>query len=155
MADPNIAIAAVLEHEGGFVDDPADPGGATNFGITQADLPGQDVRTLTAAQAAAWYLANRWTPAFDAIADQALATKVFDLGVLAGMGTAARILQDVLGIAADGILGPRTVAAVNGAAAMGLRERFQAAMAAHFTGVAEMHPAERKFLQGWINRVNS
>ena len=71
------------------------------------------------------------------------------------MGTAARILQDVLGIAADGILGPRTVAAVNGAAAMGLRERFQAAMAAHFTGVAEMHPAERKFLQGWINRVNS
>ena len=166
MADPNVAIAAVLEHEGGFVDDPADPGGATNFGITQADLDagalqvqpapaGQDVRTLTAEAAAAWYREHFWSRALGAIADQALANKLFDMMVLAGPETAKRILQDLVGAPADGCLGPRTVTLVNARDAGTLLAQFQAAMAAHFRAIAEKHPGEEKFLQGWINRVNS
>jgi lysozyme family protein len=55
MADSKIAIAMTLIHEGGYVDNPADSGGPTNMGITQKDMPGQDMRTLKVEKANTYY----------------------------------------------------------------------------------------------------
>jgi len=155
MADPNIAIALTLQHEGGYVDDPADPGGATNMGVTQADMPGVNMRDLTPAQAIAYYEENYWKPLYSQISDQLVANKLFDMGVLDGVGTAVRILQQAIPITpADGGFGPNTLAAVN-AADSGLLQRFKNGLLAREEQVAAAHPAEEKFLDGWKTRVNS
>src|SRR5664280_1189786 len=63
MAQFLAAIQYVLLNEGGFSDDPNDPGGATNFGILQRELPGVDIRTITREQAISFYLPNYWNKA--------------------------------------------------------------------------------------------
>ena len=60
MADFNQAVVLTLKHEGGFVDNPADPGGATNMGITQRDLPGVDIRNLSTPLAMNYYREHFW-----------------------------------------------------------------------------------------------
>src|ERR1039458_2404067 len=82
MAQFLAAIQYVLLNEGGFSDDPNDPGGATNFGILQRELPGVDIRTITREQAISFYLPNYWNKALYAnIASQQVATKLFDMHV--------------------------------------------------------------------------
>lgn len=114
------ALAAVLRHEGGYVDHPSDPGGATNLGITRATLAGwrgravsrAEVKALTRAEAAKIYRALYW----DEIAGDALSPgldfAVFDYCVNSGPGRAVRTLQAVAGTRADGRIGKVTLAAI-------------------------------------------
>src|SRR5664280_2938609 len=98
MAQFLAAIQYVLLNEGGFSDDPNDPGGATNFGILQRELPGVDIRTITREQAISFYLPNYWNKALYAnIASQQVATKLFDMHVNLGLVPAVRIAQHALG----------------------------------------------------------
>ena len=114
------ALEKVLAHEGGYVNDPDDPGGETKFGISKRSHPNLNIRDLTREQAAAIYHRDYWVrPKIDRIADERLAAKVFDLGVNVGTGRAIKLLQraaNSLGceLAVDGILGPATLGAVNG-----------------------------------------
>jgi lysozyme family protein len=113
------AVGLVLRHEGGFVQHPSDPGGATHFGIARATLARargtpvsvDDVRRLTREEAVAIYRRFYW----DAVrADElppGLALAVFDLAVHSGPLRAVRMLQAALGVEADGIVGPVTIAA--------------------------------------------
>lgn len=113
-------LAEVLKHEGGYVDHPADPGGATNRGITFATLADwrgtaitkDDVRNLTVAEAGAIYRKNYW----DKVRGDALPPGVdlatFDAAVNSGPARAAKWLQQALGVAQDGAIGPLTLAAV-------------------------------------------
>ncbi len=117
------ALALVLDLEGGFVDHPSDPGGATNLGITRATLakargrPASvaDVRALTQAQAGTIYRRLYW----DAVkADElppGLDLAVFDFAVNSGPAPAVRALQAVVGAAEDGRIGPDTIAAADAA----------------------------------------
>ena len=123
MATSNFdaCLKKVLEHEGGYVDHPADPGGATNLGITRATLARwrgravskAEVKALTRVEAAKIYRAFYW----DEIAGDALPAgldfAVFDYCVNSGPGRAARALQTVAGVKADGRIGKITLAAVN------------------------------------------
>jgi lysozyme family protein len=113
------AIEIVLQHEGGFVHHPRDPGGATKFGITRETLSRargrpvsiEDVRELTRAEAVAIY---RWLYWDVVLADElppGLDLAVFDLAVNSGPGRAVRMLQNVLGVTVDGIVGPETLKA--------------------------------------------
>ena len=79
MADFNIAIETVLANEGGICNVSGDPGGLTNFGISQRSYPNVDIRNLTRDAAAAIYRRDFWH--YDAVESQLMATKIFDMAV--------------------------------------------------------------------------
>lgn len=118
------ALRLVIMHEGGYVDHPLDPGGATNMGITRRTLaasrtispwrklPKSEVRNLTRREAGRIYRTRYW----DAIAGDLLPSgidyAVFDYAVNSGPSRAAKALQQILGVPADGVIGPVSIGAV-------------------------------------------
>lgn len=105
------AIERVLGHEGGYVNDPADPGGETQWGISKRSYPHVDIKALTRDEAIAIYRRDFWARVhadelFDGVAFQCL-----DLAVNSGVETAVRLLQRALDVADDGHFGPHTAAA--------------------------------------------
>lgn len=155
MADPKISIAKTLINEGGYVNNPNDSGGPTKYGITQRDLPGEDIENLTPERATAYYLENYWKPFYSQIESQAVADKLFDLGVLFGIREAVELAQTVLKLAVDGSFGPISLVALNEADPFSFIQAFKTAFVAHAVGIADVKPQDREFLAGWINRVNS
>ena len=155
MADFQQAVALTLQHEGGYVNDPADPGGATNMGITQRDLPETPIQNLTVAQAVAYYSNTYWKGLYSSLTSQQLANKLFDWGVLYGVGTAVKVLQGVLGIKQDGLFGPASLAAVNATDGVMLLEEYKNSMLIHASRVVAANPTLTKFLAGWVRRINS
>jgi lysozyme family protein len=113
------ALKTVLKWEGGYVNHPNDPGGATNMGITLKTLAGwrgapvtaEDVKALTHDEAEAIYKARYWTECKCEAFEFPVALMVFDAAVNHGPGRAARLLQDALGVTADGAIGPVTLGA--------------------------------------------
>lgn len=117
------AIDAVLKHEGGYVDDVRDPGGATNRGVTlkvleewrEKPVSKADVKALTEDEARAIYSHRYWMPIRGDELHPAVAFVVMDAAVNSGVSRSARWLQQAVGVVADGNIGPRTVAAANAA----------------------------------------
>lgn len=117
-------LAEVLAREGGYVDNPADPGGATNMGITHKtlarwrrvspwwDLPKSAVRALEREEAACIYRALYWDICRGDALPAGIDLATFDFAVNSGPERALRTLQAVLGVAVDAIVGPETLAAV-------------------------------------------
>ena len=155
MADFREAVLKTLTHEGGYVNDPNDPGGATNMGITQRDMPGVDIRTITADQAVAYYAEHYWKTLYSQILSQPVANKLFDMGVLFGVGTAIGLLQLSLNTAHDGAFGPNTLAAVNQVEPGSLLASYKANLVTHTFNLATNNPNLRAFLRGWATRINS
>lgn len=119
-ASYDAALARLLAHEGGYSNHPNDPGGPTRFGITihdyrrymKADASAADVRAMPLDDAKAIYRAKYW----DALCCDALAPgldySVFDYGVNSGVARAAKVLQRLVSVADDGLMGAVTLAAV-------------------------------------------
>ena len=107
-----VAVARVLTLEGGLVDDPKDPGGLTQWGISQRSYPKVDIRALTRDGAIAIYHADFWTPVAADSMPSAVAYQALDFAVNSGPSTAIRKIQHALGLADDGVWGPITQAAV-------------------------------------------
>ena len=118
------ALKAVLKHEGGFVNHPADPGGATNLGITIGtaralgiDVDGDgdtdilDIKKLRVEDAAKVYRAHYWDKVDGDYLPSGVDFAVFDFAVNSGVGRASRFLQQILGVSVDGNIGPKTVEA--------------------------------------------
>ena len=147
----------VLAHEGGFVDHPADPGGATNLGCTKAvwqewcDRPVtvDEIKALTPDDVAPLYRKKYW----DAVAADAMpagvAYCVFDAAINSGPGRAARFLQAVVGATQDGAIGPRTLAAVN---AMDQQDLINSYCDKRLAFLQELKTFET-FGRGWARRV--
>lgn len=163
MSQFDLAIEIVLKHEGGLVDNPADPGGLTNFGISQKAFPDVDIRGLTKEAAAEIYLNKYWTPHnFEAITSQAVATKVFDMSVNMGPVAAIRILQQALDfflagpIVADGKIGPGTASAAEHACDLvgddGVLKELRARYAKYHAEICINNPDRKVFLLGWMRR---
>jgi lysozyme family protein len=116
------ALSLVLKHEGGYVDHPRDPGGATNRGITLATLSAwrgrkvtkAEVKALTVEEAGAIYRANYWNVVKGDDLPAGLDYAVFDFAVNSGPARAAKHLQALVGADADGVIGPKTLAVVSG-----------------------------------------
>lgn len=112
----------VLQHEGGYVDHPRDPGGATNMGITIGTLSDwlgrpatrAEVRDLSRETAAAIYRARYWQAVQGDSLPVGLDLVLFDYAVNSGPGRAVRTLQAVLGVPMDGAIGPVTLSALAG-----------------------------------------
>ena len=150
-------LPVILAAEGGFVDDPADPGGATNLGITRATLSGwigrpasiADVEALTPAAVAPIYLARYYNPAHAGDCPPGVDLMVFDEAVNQGVGRAIASLQAAAGVARDGVFGPATRAAVADAAPERLIRAIAADRAAHYRAL----PTFPRFGHGWLARV--
>lgn len=156
MADFNTAVAKTLTHEGGYVNNPADPGGATKYGITQADMPGVNIAAITPQMATAYYQEHYWKPLYSQINDQLLAEKLFDMGVLFGVGTAVKLFQTSMEsdihIVSDGNFGPETLADAN---QYGNLQAFKTTLIQHVVAIVNTKPELHVFGDGWINRINS
>ena len=157
--DWTTCIAFTLAAEGGLVDDPRDPGGLTNFGISQAAYPNVDIRALTPAKASVIYHTDYWEPlcADSPNLQPGVDLMVFDMGVNAGDGRSARILQRCLGFDGvspgqeiDGAIGPHTLLAVKGADPRKLVADLEAAQLAFYRSL----PKWAAFGAGWTKRVD-
>jgi lysozyme family protein len=170
----------IVAREGGFVNDPDDPGGATNFGVTihtmralgldldrDGDVDVADVRRLTRAQAVDIFVEHYFERPRIAQLPTALQASVFDMYVNAG-SNAVRILQRLLrdmglDIAVDGVIGPQTTRAVHAAFAQApehLADAYGIARRNYYYRLADRRPASRKFARrrdggkgGWIRRA--
>ena len=170
----------IVAREGGFVNDPDDPGGATNFGVTIGtmrrlglDLTGDgrvttaDVRALSRAQAHDIFIEHYWRKPRISDLPEAVQASVFDMYVNAG-GNAVRILQRLIvdmGIAVDvdGVIGPRTIEAAHRADATApehFADAYGIARRNYYYGLADARAASRKFARrrdggkgGWITRA--
>ncbi|HEX4873988.1 MAG TPA: glycosyl hydrolase 108 family protein [Sphingorhabdus sp.] len=179
MANIDELIDDVIEREGGYVNHPADRGGPTNCGITEAVARRQgyvgDMRALPRSDAAAIYKRLYWfKPRFDEVAMQApaLAAELFDTGINMGTGTATAFLQRALNalnregrdfsdLAIDRQIGPATLAALKaflrkrGAGGESvLLKAVEALQGAHYINIAEARPSQEAFVYGWLaNRI--
>jgi len=154
MSDFKLAIPVILQHEGGLVDNPDDPGGLTKYGISQRSYPGVDIRNLTVEQASLIYERDWWNPHYyGQINDQHVATKVFDMAVNMGTKRAHSIAQRSVNLVQDGIIGPKTIAAINAADPETLLNSMRALQAGYYNNIVIVNPALRQFLAGWLARA--
>ena len=107
----NEAIERVLGHEGGYVNNPADPGGETQWGISKRSYPNVDIKALTRPQAVEIYRRDFWSAVNADDMPDGVAYQTLDFAVNSGVGTAIRYLQRALGVADDGHFGPVSIAA--------------------------------------------
>ncbi|MCT4553812.1 MAG: holin-associated N-acetylmuramidase [Pelagimonas sp.] len=170
----------IVAREGGYVNDPDDPGGATNYGVTihtmrrlGLDLDGdgritpEDVKRLSRDQAVQIFLQHYYHRPRIAELPQALHETVFDMYVNAG-GNAVKILQRLLNdmgerIGVDGAIGPQTINAAQRAAAKApdhIADAYGIARRNYYFAIADRRPASRKYARsraggkgGWIKRA--
>lgn len=170
----------IVAREGGYVNDPDDPGGATNFGVTigtmqslgmdlnrDGRIDAADVRALTRAQAEQIFVEHCFRKPRLAELPEPLQASVFDMYVNAG-GNAVKILQRLVSrmgfrTADDGVVGPMTIAAVADAAEAApdhLVDAYGIARRNYYYALADQRPASRKYARskaggkgGWITRA--
>ena len=172
MADFNQFLPILLRNEGGWVDDPADPGGATNKGITlrtfkiyaqkilNVEPSLQNLRKLTNEQAGKIYKTEYWDAIrADDISNQFLANILCDFYVNAG-GHATTTLIKVLNQAGANLHGatritPKVIEVLNMMDLSEIYMVYKYARIAYYKALAHEHKPLHKFLHGWINRVNT
>ena len=166
------AHAFVARMEGGFVDDPADPGGTTNYGVSlrflktqglevgdidgDGDIDADDIRALTPERAAGVLRRSFWDVfPLDNVPDP-LALAVYDTAVNMGVGQARKLTQKALSVEADGRWGPRTWEAVKNCSAPHIVAIFLVrARRARYAALIRNNPALGKFSRGWENRLKA
>jgi lysozyme family protein len=157
-------IGEVLAREGGFVDHPADHGGATNFGITQAALAQyrghavsiDDVRNLTEVEARNIYR-NRYLTSVQLhrIHDPYLLCLLFDCSVNHGPARAVRWLQKACGVPDDGVLGDQTEVAANSLDPVRLYQKILARRIVFYGEIISADHSQAIFALGWLRRAAS
>lgn len=156
------ALPHVLRYEGGFVNDPADPGGATNKGITQRvydtfrasrGLPRQSVAAISDAEVEAIYLRNYWEAGHCNELPWPLSFVHFDACVNAGIGQATKLLQRAARVPDDGRWGPNTAAAVRAQSPTMLLAELLLERLRFYDLLVQQKPALVRFFRGWVNRV--
>jgi len=154
MAKFSEAIKKTLIHEGGYVNDPDDAGGETNFGISKRSYPNVDIKNLTLAGAKDIYRRDYWERLrADEITHQQVADELFDTAVNMGVRTATKLIQMALDVHPDGVLGNITLSTLNKSDAEKTLLKFKLAKIARYTNLANKRPSNRKYLRGWINRT--
>lgn len=151
------ALAAVLKHEGGYVNHPQDPGGMTNLGVTKRvweawvgkTVSEADMRALTPALVAPMYRKQYWDAVKGDELPPGLDYLMFDFAINAGVSRAIRTMQRAVGATPDGVIGPRTMAAVRAADPDDLIDKFSAEKEAFYRSL----PTFATFGRGWLRRV--
>ena len=149
---PKWMFDALMVSEGVEVDDPADPGGHTKYGISKRAYPHEDIAALTPERARVLYERDYWLDDKLFLLPPALAYCTFDTNVHSGEVRSIKLLQRVLGLKEDGELGPVTAGRVAGRAErIGLAQLvkdYSAARAAFLVALDKP-----RFIKGWLSRV--
>lgn len=164
MADYRKAIPNILRWEGGFANDPYDRGGATMKGITLSTYrqyygSGKSVEDLKRISDEEWgtiFKRGYWDRLkCDDIKDQSVANLLVDFGWMSGVSVAAKTIQIIVGVKADGVIGPKSIAAINGCNQRQLFEKLYKARVDFFYKICSTRPTNKRFLNGWLNRLKS
>jgi len=154
----------IIRREGGYVNHPADRGGPTNFGITAQTLgswrklgrpaTAAEVQALMEAEARAIYRQQYITdPGFESITHPALLHLLVDSGIHSGPKRAVQWLQTALGVTADGVIGPKTRAALAAANPGVLYGKVLGQRLRHLGRMITHDPKQSAFAAGWMNRM--
>jgi lysozyme family protein len=177
MADFNTTVQKTLVHEGGYVNNSHDAGGETYKGISRVHHPewagwaiiddykhGPNFPRILETDARLQqlvvkvYVDGYWKNLYSQIDSQPLAEKLFDMGVLLGVGTAVKMLQismtHEIGLVSDGVFGENTLAAIN-QSQDALLPGYRATLIQHCINIVNVRPENGVFVNGWIARINS
>lgn len=154
-------LKEVLWHEGGYVDNPKDPGGATNRGVTKKvweewvghEVTKDAIKALTVSEVTPLYRKRYWNVCRCDELHSGLDLLIFDIAVNSGAGRAAKFLQSAVGVGADGSIGPATLAAV-GSSSLSTTELINIICdrrAAFYKSL----PTFPTFGKGWLSRCES
>ena len=151
------ALEYLVKSEGGYVDNPKDPGGRTNLGVTQKvweswvgrESNEKEMRALTKTDVEPLYKRKYWDACRCDDLPTGLDYLVFDFAVNAGVGRSAKTLQSCVGVSVDGQIGNQTIEAIKKIAPSDLIERFSEAKI-NFYKLLVTFPT---FGKGWLNRV--
>lgn len=143
------AVKHILKSEGGYVHDPTDLGGETNYGIAKRFYPDLDIKNLTEEEAVEIYRKDYWLKYHcEELPDQ-VRLMHFDTAVNMGGSRASKFLQGAIGVKVDGIVGAIT-----------LKNAFKADLKkyarlrlVYYTKIILKRPEQVKFINGWFNRV--
>jgi lysozyme family protein len=163
MAKAELLMPFILKWEGGYSNHPLDKGGPTNKGVTietfrhffGANKTAADLKRMTDEQ---WFnifkkgFWDRWHA--DEIECQAIANILVDW-VWASGKWGITIPQDILGVEADGIVGNKTIVAINSSSPLPLFGSIKDARLKFVKRIVSAHPSQKVFLKGWIKRIES
>ena len=173
MATFTTALSRTLLYEGGYVNDPDDPGGETYKGIARnifgkwegwttvdqlkrkSGFPASlDRNQELQASIELFFRANFWDRIKgDDINDQDVANSIFDFAVNAGAGTSCALVQHVVEVEADGVMGKNTIGALNEREPEYIMSAFTVAKIARYLSIVNRRPSSRKFFYGWVSRA--
>jgi lysozyme family protein len=173
MADFLKAFALTMKAEGGYVNDPVDPGGETYKGIARKMNPGWEGWKIVdmlkgqkrfpanldgyeplQEKIVAFYRANYWDRVCgDKITNQDVAESIFDFAVNAGVVASVKVAQVAARATVDGVIGPVTLSKINGMDPRVFLAFFSLGKIARYVSICEKRKESRKYLFGWIKRA--
>ncbi len=173
MADFTQAFQLMIAHEGGYGNDPDDPGGETYKGVArkifskwdgwtkidilkrQSNFPANlDKDSELQLNVSDFYRVTFWDKMNgDQITNQDVANSIFDFGVNAGIGTSSSLAQMVVGAKSDGVIGPDSISAINNFDPDHFFASFTVAKIARYVNIVKKRPTSRKYFYGWVIRA--
>lgn len=173
MANYEQALQWVLSHEGGYVNDPDDPGGETYKGVArkmnskwdgwlvvdtlkrQSSFPANLDKDAELQEAVkSFYQINYWDRIKgDHIDNQEVATSIFDFAVNAGVSTSSSLAQLVVGATQDGVIGSQSIAQINGFDPEHFIASLTVAKIARYISIVKKRPTSKKYFYGWVCRA--
>jgi len=149
-------LELVLKSEGGWVNNPNDPGGETNLGVTKrvweeyVGHPVESLKNLTKEDVAPLYEQKYWRPTYCEVLPRGLSLLIFSMGINAGSGRGVKLLQSCIGCVADGVIGPRTMELIKSANVADLIQKYSDARRDYYKSL-KTFPI---FGRGWLSRVD-
>jgi lysozyme family protein len=157
-------LKKILVYEGGYSNHPLDKGGETNLGITQhvydryrdgLVLPRRSVKYIERSEISVIYWKGYWVPCKCGELPSPLDLIVFDCSVLHGPSKAIKILQKIVGVEVDGIIGSKTLEAIKAIGSVkDVCSSYLEARENHFRDIVKRDPEQVVFLKGWLNRLS-
>jgi lysozyme family protein len=145
----DLAFDRLMGHEGGYVNDPNDPGGETNWGVSKRSYPDEDIKAMTKERAKVLFRRDFWDRVNGDRLPDGVAFQLADFAYHSGPETAVRYLQRALGVADDGHWGPASQAAADKASESDLIMRVNAERLDFMTRLnGWLH-----FGKGWARRI--
>jgi len=156
MSDFKECLELVLKSEGSWVNNPNDPGGETNLGVTKrvweeyVGHPVESLKNLTKEDVAPLYEQKYWRPTYCEVLPRGLSLLIFSMGINAGPGRGVKLLQSCIGCVADGVIGPRTMELIKSANVADLIQKYSNARRDYYKSLKTFSI----FGKGWLSRVD-